>query len=229
MCRMALAIGDFRTASLGAGVKAMALGRRAPADAKIKCHPNGWGLVHRAFGGAEQTVRRSLRPLGESDVDRLARLEPGITMIHARHATRPEMTGMAYVHPLQRGALFFCHNGFAPNAVARLGRPPSSFDSEALLDFLVPPGEGVPDRGKLMSRLRDLGPGANSANAFLVSPDRAFVINWFEAEPDFYTMWLTRDRRGLVCASEILPEIAPPGRWQPIGHGKVLEFPVQGG
>lgn len=225
---MLLAIGDFHTPTLGFAAQAMAEGRRATADAKVTRHPDGWGLFHQSAAGGAPVVRKEERPFNEVDVGNWMALGKGITLIHARHATRRETLGLDFTHPLIRDGLVFCHNGYTPNAAAFLGLADGEFDSRALFDVLAPPGTGLPSEPQVRKRLMAIGQGGSSANAFLVSRTSALVINWFEGDSHFYTLWSMRDHRGVVFASEPLLEIAPAQCWRPLGHGKVVFIKLEG-
>lgn len=223
MCRMVMAIGTFDPGDVLAGARAMAAGARAPADAPVRRHPNGWGVAHRAFGGGLTQIK------GEGSLDEIGSLalpleEPGVLVVHARHATRPHMTGLQFAHPLVSEDTLFCHNGYTPGAAAWLGLDRDAFDTAALFKLLVPDPGRIPDEPRIRRSLSRLGADDTSANAFIIGPERAVVVNWFSRNADYFTLWRLTDRRGTVCASEILPELAPPDEWRPLGHGQILDL-----
>lgn len=225
MCRMLVAVGYFDHPSLVRAAHAMSIGVRAPEKAPVKRHQDGWGALHQAFGGCRR-VRRSGEGLCEADAAAFEQSRPGVFMVHARHATLKTYAGVEFAHPLERGELAFAHNGFVPNAVRHLGRDEGSFDTAALFDLIAPPEEREPSVGGIVDRLDAMGKGG-SANSFLISSRSVTITNWFDGDPDYYTLWLMHDERGVVCASEMLPEIAPSEAWRPMGPRMVTRLHLE--
>lgn len=232
MCRLILAVGDFRAADILDAAVAMSCGRTADHDGPTDVHPNGWGAVWQDSDAPDGLAfHRDERPLGEShDTAPFISADTGFLAVHARHATLPKNHGPAFTHPLHRAGevpWYFMHNGFLPTVHRLLGLPESSFDSREYFDWAVPAGTRDLDETGLLARLADIPPGGSSGNAIAVSPYRAHVIHWTtpgNRAPRYFGMFRLRTADAEIVSSEIVPALAPPARWTPLEPGSLLSW-----
>ncbi len=231
MCRLILAVGTFDAKEIVAGAVAMASGRTAAHDSPILNHPDGWGAVWSDPTSATGlSALRDVRPAAESAADSgLGSIRTDFLAVHVRNATRPTTKGISYTHPLGRPAdgWYFMHNGSQPTVHRMLGLERSTFDSTEYFDYLIPAGALRLDERATRDRLRRIPPGGNSANAFAVRRGRAYVIHWQTDRlkwPRYFTMHQLVEPGRRVIASEVIPEIAPAGRWEPLPPDTVTEL-----
>ncbi|GAA0477069.1 hypothetical protein [Streptomyces olivaceiscleroticus] len=152
--------------------------------------------------------------------------------VHARHATLAKNHDLRFTHPLERGGAFpwlFMHNGFLPTVHRLLGKSASEFDSREYFDYIVPDGARRLDEDTTLERLGAIPPGGSSGNAIAVNPRSAYVIHWTSADttsPRYFGMYRLRTDRSLVIASEVIPDLAPADRWEPLEPDTVTEIPL---
>ncbi|MGH3422599.1 MAG: hypothetical protein ACRDOD_23745, partial [Streptosporangiaceae bacterium] len=152
--------------------------------------------------------------------------------IHVRNATLPEKRGIQFNHPLVRDGedWHFMHNGYMPTVHRKLGMSLSVFDTAEYFDYLVPRGTQRLDPAQILRRLRAVPTkGCSSGNAIAVHPGEAHVIHWSPAEcatPAFFQLYHLGLPGAEIVASEIVPQLAPAARWQPVPTGTVLTFPL---
>jgi|HubBroStandDraft_6_1064221.scaffolds.fasta_scaffold906316_2 predicted glutamine amidotransferase len=235
MCRIILAAGRFSASAILDAAVSMSAGRTADHEGPTRQHPNGWGAVWRdpraPYGLA---VHRDVRRIVDSlDASPLRSVETDFLVVHVRHATLARNQGIDCTHPLARicasGPRYFLHNGFMPTVCQRLGRDRSEFDSAEYFEYLVPDGEGAFDADAALSRLRAIPPGGTSANAVLVSRTEAHVIHWTPEDtpfPRYFSMHRLAGEGCTVISSEVVPELAPRGRWAPLNQRQILRIPI---
>lgn len=231
MCRLILATGTFDPNEIVAGAVAMAAGQTANHESSIRNHPDGWGGIwsdQRSATGL--SVMRDARTAGASALDSgLGSIETNFLAIHVRSASYPTTRGLEYTHPLERpvDGWYFMHNGSLPTVYQKLGLERSTFDSAEYFDYLVPTGAVRLDLQATRDRLMRIPAGGNSANAFAMCQDRAYVINW-QTNPDlwpqYFTMHQLIEPARRIVSSEIIPAIAPARYWQAVPPGTLMEL-----
>lgn len=231
MCRLILAKGEFSSARLLDAAVAMSCGLTAEHEGPIKRHPNGWGAIWRQ--GGELVVHRDTRPIEESwHESPIRELQTDFLAIHVRHATLEKNHGMRFTHPLRHDGerpWFLLHNGFLPTIYKLLGKERSEFDSQEYLEFLMRQAALQLDLSETSSKLAEIPPGGSSANAFLVTDDRAYVIHWTPADnpyPNYFTMHRLESSQGVIFASEVIDALGPRDRWQPLPARHIVEVPL---
>jgi predicted glutamine amidotransferase len=231
MCRMIVAVGTFDVEEIFAGAVAMASGLTADHDGPFTVHPDGWGAVwHDSRSPTGLGVMRGIGPVTDQVIDALGSAVPttDFLAIHVRRATRSTTKGPRFTHPLARSdGWHFMHNGYLPTAHRMLGLEKSAFDSAEYFDYVIPVGAEKLDQDETLDRLRALPAGGNSGNAIAVSPDRGYLIHWrqdHDTYPRYFTMRQLIESGRHVIASEVIPAIAPPGRWDDVPADTVLEF-----
>jgi glutamine amidotransferase len=231
MCRLILATGTFDANEIVAGAVAMATGQTADHDSPITNHPDGWGAIwsdQRSATGL--SVMRDVRPASESALDSgVGSIETNFLAIHIRRASYPTTIGLKYTHPLERSVdgWYFMHNGSQPTVYQMLGLERSTFDSAEYFDYLVPAGAVRLDMQATRDRLMKIPAGGNSANAFAMCHDRAYVINWqidLDLWPQYFTMHQLIEPERRIVSSEIIPAIARARYWQKLPPGTLMEL-----
>lgn len=219
MCRLILAHGKFSSARILDAAIRMSCGQTADHEGPTQRHPNGWGALW--WQSNRIAIHRDVRSIDESaDRSPIRELDTSFLAIHVRHATLARNHGMECTHPLQYAerdrAWYLLHNGFLPTIHQRLERPRSEFDSAEYLEYLVRDAGATLDIEATLAKLRDIPPGGTSANAFLVSAERAYVIHWTPEDtkyPRYFTMHRLDTNDYTIIASEIVDSIAPRERW----------------
>lgn len=231
MCRLIVAVGTFDPKEIIAGAVAMASGRNAEHDSTILVHPDGWGAVWRDPASATGlSVLRDVRPATESLAESgLDAIRTDLLAIHLRRASDPATRGPRFTHPLQRPADDWCfmHNGSQPTVHRMLGLERSTFDSAEYFDYLIPAGALMLDEQATLDRLREIPPGGNCGNAVAVRRDRAYVIHWRSDRdlwPRYFTMHQLVEPGRRIVASEVIPSIAPAGRWEALPPDTLMEL-----
>ncbi len=231
MCRLILAHGSFDPARIVAAAVEMSCGVTANHDNATKVHAHGWGAVWRDPATGALQVHRDTRPLADSVADSPVGGAPtDFLAIHARNATLPAQQGIRFTHPLKRPGddWYFMHNGYLPTVHQLLGRPGSVFDSAEYFDYVIEPGTLALDEKTTLAKLRAIPPGGMSGNAIAVHPRHAHLIHWSPPDtrtPRFFDMQRLSLPGAQVVASELLPSLAPPGRWRPVPPDTVMTFP----
>lgn len=233
MCRMLIASGRFRAADFVDAVRRMSQG----CGASDRQHHDGWGAVAVMRGGDALLVSRSAAPISAcpgSDV--LRAVEASALAVHARSASRESQRGLEYTHPIETriaGELnWFFHNGYCPRVNRLLGCEDSAWDSQMLLDWLTPAFLASDWRAALRERLSQLPEGSTAANCIFVSARRVVVCNWFDAaagDADYYTMHANVTDTLTVVASEPFELPSHREAWTPLGHGSIVEWPLENG
>ena len=228
MCRLILAHGTFLARDILSAALAMSQGLTATGEGPTRCHPNGWGAVWRDLESGRLVTHRDERTICQDALPR--GLDTDTLAVHVRHATLARTRGREFTHPLNRGdAWQFMHNGFLPTVYRQLGLPASRFDSAEYFDYIVPRGSSSLDPGRTLRRLETLEPGGSSGNAIAMNASHAYVIHWTFADnayPRYFTMHRYSTPSLVVVSSEIIPELAPPGQWEPLAPQSVIEIPI---
>lgn len=232
MCRLILAQGRFSARAVLDAAVAMSCGRTADHDGPTDVHPNGWGAVWREEGAAHGlAVHRDVRPLAESwHESPVGEVSTDLLAIHARHATLPRNHGPGFTHPLHRDGeppWYFMHNGFLPTVHRLLGLESSDFDSREYFDYVIPPGTEELDAERTLRLLDAIPPGGSSGNALAIHPRAAHVIHWTTpggGSPRYFGMHRLRTPDLTVMSSEVIPDLAPAGRWEPLEPRTVHTF-----
>jgi predicted glutamine amidotransferase len=232
MCRLILAQGTFSSAQVLDAAVMMSCGRTANHDGPTQRHPNGWGAVWR--DGDELAIHREVEPIEQSAArSPIGELSTRFLAIHVRHATLARNHGMQYTHPLRHAAptrtWYLLHNGFLPTVHQRLGKAQSEFDSAEYLEYLLHDSADGLDVAKTEAKLAAIPPGGSSANAFLISHDRAYVIHWTPADtkhPVYFTMHRLETPDYSIIASEIIETLAPRQHWKPLPTRQIHELAI---
>jgi predicted glutamine amidotransferase len=230
MCRLILAQGTFSSAKVLEAAMMMSCGRTANHDGPTQRHPDGWGAVWR--DGKDLAVHRDVEPIEASAArSPVGDLATDFLAIHVRHATLARNHGMQFTHPLQHSAptrsWYFLHNGFLPTVHQHLGKAQSEFDSAEYLQYLMQDSPDGLDLARTREKLAAIPPGGTSANAFLISQDRAYVIHWTPADtryPVYFTMHRLETPAYSIISSEVIETLAPRQHWRPMPARQIHEI-----
>ncbi len=188
-------------------------------------HPHGWGLAAFSKGRPILYVRETF-PLWRRSF--YARFRADSVLVHARAASVGEVS-FENTHPFSAvvggRVWFFAHNGSVKGMEdgGALGKT----DSEAMMLKLV--REGI-DPPRLVERVREIRErfweGLSSMTFLLVSGDEIYALKGAKERPDYFNLYVKRDKEIVVLASEPLDD----GSWEEMGNWTLLRLErVEGG
>jgi hypothetical protein len=233
MCRMLVVRGKVLVREVIREAVAMSTGatadhERCEDDGRPWVHLDGWGLLLRAPTGEWHCFRGGDAISPEIEKQLGAWTETDFAIAHVRKASDPQYLGPAFAHPVElrrdSRSSYFCHNGYAPDVGALLGKP-EGWDSERLLEYVLP-ALGGPEK-EVRGRLDGLPDSTTCANFIYADGDEVTVANWFPANsefPRYYGLRYAATADRVLIASDPLPSLALGEPLRMVKNGAVARF-----
>ncbi len=225
MCRMLIALGNFRTDWLIDDFILMAADRNEKHENNANeqfLHGDGWGIVYEQSG--EFRLSRAITPCYE-DVrfNHYRSIQSSFFMMHARKGSKG-IVNIRNVHPFREKDYIFCHNGAVNDELSLDDRfvPSGETDSERFFYYLL---SQMPD-GRIQDQL--IRPvyakmtDYTGMNTMITDGLSTYVVNWYSKNPDYYNMKLFMNDEALIVSSEVLPHFK--GNWQKLVNRDILKI-----
>ncbi len=180
-------------------------------------HTDGWGCY---LKNSDNNIfcYKNINPVYEDKIDNF---NSYLGIFHARKASPGLPHGMLQLHPFLADNSVFAHNGTIKDA--NLDNPFSS-DSFDLFNNLRDFAD-FEDLGKRIISFKNKHL-FTSINFLMIKDDSFYVLNLYNEEEDYYTLWLKEDQKGIVVSSETVNEFSKPlknGDLLKIVSGKIVE------
>ncbi len=180
-------------------------------------HPHGWGMVAFLRGRLTLYVREVEAAWKRSFYQRF---RADLAIIHARAASVGEVS-FENTHPFEYKGWFLAHNG---SVNLKSDKAVGSTDSEALLIHLVDRASGMTleSISRVVGELRDRV--KSSVTSLLTDGRQLFAIKGATKHPDYFNLYLLKDKRGLILASQPWEQWVLEGEWEELDNWTVHRF-----
>jgi glutamine amidotransferase len=180
-------------------------------------HTDGWGCY---LKDSENRIFcfKNTTPIYK---DKMENFNSMMGIFHARKASPGLSHGTLQLHPFIADDSIFAHNGTIEDA--SLNNPFSS-DSFELFDYLKDFSDFEDFIKKIISFKNECS--FTSINFLMINDNSFYVLNLYNEEKDYYTLWIKKDEKGIVVSSEPIDSSSKPlrnGDLLKIVSGKLVE------
>ena len=224
VCRMVIAVGEFRVNHLLDGFRLMAMNRNEKHEHNKNdigfVHGDGWGIVSGKLGKLE-LYKKEVACWNDPKYHHYYNVDMDFAILHARRASPGTPVEYSFTHPFEKNGWYFCHNGTI-NDFKSKGRSDSEQFFSIILDNLRQHGDAKEAIKKRVNQVKKY----TALNFILSDKNKAYILEKYRQSPEYYTMKYLQNKKYVIVSSEVLPNFE--AEWGKIANNFIVELDIIG-
>jgi len=222
VCRMVIAVGEFRADHLLDGFRLMATNRNEKHEHNKNdtgfIHGDGWGIVCGKSGKLE-LYKKEVACWNDPNFHHYYNVDMDFAILHARRASPRTSIEYSFTHPFEKNGWYFCHNGTINDFRSKERSDSEQFFS-IILDSLRQHGDAKGAIKKTVNQIEKY----TALNFILSGKKKAYVLVKYGERPEYYTMKYFQNEKCAVVSSEVFPTFK--AEWRKIAYNTILEMDI---